>query len=114
MNIQKQGGLLMNNQNQEADGGQGDSKVVQWCRKEAEKGDIASQFTLGLMYRYGLGTLQDFVKSHFWLNVAAAWGNSDAQEARSYLEKRMTPEQLDQAQVMARKWLEQHPASCRV
>lgn len=70
----------------------------------AEQGDPDAQALLGHMYANGQGVLQDYVEAHKWFNLAAAQGSSGAREARDRIEKRMTPQQLAQAQQLAREW----------
>ena len=45
----------------------------------AEQGDDAAQFNLGLMYRNGLGVLQDYKTAMKWFTLAAEQGVADAQ-----------------------------------
>lgn len=70
----------------------------------AEAGVAVSQYYLGKMYLKGSGTLQDYCLAHMWFNLAAS---QDYKKAAAQLEKlttRMTPEQLAEAQKMARDW----------
>jgi len=69
----------------------------------AEKGDAESQFNLGVMYRDGEGTPQDYVLAHKWPNLAAASGNKEAADSRDTTAKMMTPQQISEAQKMARE-----------
>ncbi len=80
-------------------------KAAQWFRKSAEKNFGLSQNSLGLLYAVGKGVGKDFTQAHVWLNLAAAQGFQDAKENRDEVAKRMTPEQIVQAQKMAREWL---------
>ncbi len=56
------------------------------------------------MYSAGDGVPQDYVKAHLWFNLAAAQGNEDARELRDLWAKKMTPEQIAEAQRLAREW----------
>ena len=40
--------------------------------------------------------------------LPAAQGNQNAQEARDYLATKLTPDQIAEAQRMAREWMEKH------
>ena len=64
------------------------------------------------MYTEGLGVPQDFALAHMWYNIAAAMGLDDtaslAADARDALASRMTPEQIYEAQLLARAWMEDH------
>jgi hypothetical protein len=59
---------------------------------------------------------QDFVAAHLWLDLAAqgipALDPKDLDDAianRDDIASRMTPEQLSEAQRLAREWLAAHP-----
>ena len=71
----------------------------------AQKGSPVCQYFLGVMCLRGCGALQDFVMAHFWFNLAASRGH---RKARNHLEKltnTMSPEQVAEAQRMARDWV---------
>ncbi len=73
-------------------------------RQLAEQGDASAQYNLGLMYHKGLGVTQDYVQAHMWYNLAAAQGQKDAGKWRDSLAEKMTPEQIAEAQTLARYW----------
>ncbi len=52
--------------------------------------------------------LRDIVLAYMWFNLAAAQGNKNSQKARDKAAKQMTPDQIAEAQRMAREWLEEH------
>jgi hypothetical protein len=82
--------------------------AVKWYRKSAEQGKASAQYNLGFMYEKGLGVPKDYVLSHMWFNLSAANGNKNGQKNRDIVEKRMTPSQIEDAQRLAREWLEKH------
>ena len=65
------------------------------------------------MYANGEGVPQDDVQAHMWLNLAASRttgeDREDAASARDRARARMTPEQVAEAQRLAREWDEAHP-----
>jgi len=65
------------------------------------RGDVASQFRLAQLYEQGLGTPQDFVQAHRWYNIAASQGHAEALAARDTLARRLTADQLAEAQRLA-------------
>jgi TPR repeat protein len=71
----------------------------------AEAGIAVSQYYLGKMYLKGSGTLQDYCKAHMWFNLAASQDYKKAADQLETLTTRMTPEQLAEAQKMARDWV---------
>ena len=74
------------------------SEAVKWWRKAAEQGDPGSQLDLGVMYELGLGVRRDLIEAHKWKNLSAPGYDL-------YLtEKKMTIEQIAEAQKLAREW----------
>ena len=79
--------------------------AISWFRKAAEQGHAEAQHALGLMYRYhAAGLPQDMVLAYMLWNLAAASGNANAVEQRAAIARRMTPEQIEEAQAMSRSW----------
>jgi TPR repeat protein len=87
-------------------------EAVRWYRMAALSGASGAQFKLGLMYKYGHGVAKDYVYSHMWLNIAAAGGSKTSGEVREIVSRNMTPQQLDQAQQMAKLCLESGYKKC--
>ena len=82
---------------------------MKWFRKSAEQGDVSAQFGLGWMYA---NFLQDDIYTHMWWNIAASNGNADAVKSRDIVEKRMTTEQLAEAQKLARECVKKNYKGC--
>ena len=80
-----------------------DKEAVKWFRKAAEQGYASAQFNLGAMYANGEGVLEDSVMAYAWMNIAGANGNSNARDNKSIVAKRMTKEQIAEAQKLSRK-----------
>ncbi|MGA2435349.1 MAG: SEL1-like repeat protein, partial [Bryobacteraceae bacterium] len=59
---------------------------------------------LGLMYAKGQGVPQDYIQAHMWFNLAGASGNADAIKERDAIGSKMTPDQIAEAQRLAREW----------
>ena len=75
-----------------------------WDRKAADQGNAPARYNLGRMYAQGLGVAQDKSLAHMWLNLAAAQGLEAARSARDNLAANMTPDQIAEAQRLAREW----------
>ena len=75
--------------------------AAQWYRLAAEQGHSEAQNNLGLMYIKGEGVTQSNTRAYMWLNSAASQGVSLAKWSQDQLERRMSAEQLEQAQAMA-------------
>jgi hypothetical protein len=92
------------------------AEAVKWWRKEAEQGYADAMYYLGGMYNEGKGVPQDYVEAHKWYNLAAAATFSrhetihgtlfahDAAAWRDLLARKMTAEQIAEAQRLAREW----------
>ena len=77
-------------------------------RPLAEQGNASAQFNLGLMYRKGWGVPKDYVLAYMWFNISATNGDKDVEKSRDIVEKKMTPQQIADAQKLSREWLEKH------
>jgi TPR repeat protein len=86
------------------------TNAANWYRLAAEQGHPQAQYNLGLSYADGEGVPPDIVSAHMWLNLAATrFPASDSRKrsaitARDLVGGRMTPQQLAQAQKLAREW----------
>jgi TPR repeat protein len=99
-------------------------EAVKWYRIAAEMNNDAAQAKLGLMYEIGKGVPQDYVQAHMWFNLAASQSSSGvepfpvatsgiesafheaAATARDRVAAKLTPEELAEAQRLAREWSE--------
>ncbi len=81
---------------------------VKWFRKAAEQGYADAQSFLGIMYMDGRGVPQDDVRAHMWLNLAASKLSGEDRdnvgEGRDILAKKMSREEIAEAQRLAREW----------
>ena len=92
---------------------QDDAESVRWFRLAAEQGRADAQHDLACSYRDGNGVPQDYVQAHMWYSLSASQ-SSEAEWAnraknRDLTAQRMTPDQLAEAQRLAREWDAAHP-----
>ncbi len=95
---------------------QDDVATFEWYRRAAERGFGVAQFILGQMCRDGYGVPQDKVSAYMWFQLAEHTANyigKNVCEAMTRLAKRMTPEQILEAQRRAAGWLKDHPGHTR-
>ncbi len=78
--------------------------AVYWLRLSAHQGNDLAQRKLGLMHERGDGVPQDYVQAYMWYNLGAANGAKPGAVLRDALAKRMTPDQIAEAQQLAREW----------
>jgi uncharacterized protein len=83
---------------------QDDAEAAHWYRKAAEQCHADAKYNLGFMHFYGRGVLQDYVLAHMWFNLAASLGHEEAGKNRDTVSSRMMPDQIAEAQRMAREW----------
>jgi len=83
-----------------------------WYRLAAEQGNAEAQNNLGLMYLKGNGVSQSKTNAYMWLYNAASQGVRLARWSQDELEKKMTPEQVEKAQALARKCLAKNYKDC--
>jgi TPR repeat protein len=90
---------------------QDSAEAAKWYRRAADQGDALAQYNLGVWYAKGEGGSQDYVSAHMWFNLAAArLPASDARNRiaatnnRDAVAGKMTPEQIAEAQKLAREW----------
>ncbi len=79
-------------------------EAMRWYEMAADQGNAAAQYNLGIMYDSGLGVTQDYVQAHIWYNIAAARGLKTSRKNRDLIAKSMSPEQIAEAQRLAREW----------
>jgi hypothetical protein len=87
------------------------TEALKWFGRGAEQGDALGQYNLGLSYAKGEAGEPDHVSAHMWFNLAAAhfpvsdssW-RSAARKDRDLLAEKMTPDQIAEAEKLAREW----------
>ena len=87
-------------------------EAMKWYRLAAEQGEAYAQFILSAGYAVGEGVIQDDVIAHMWANLGAALGNEDALKTRDAMAERLTPEQLAEAQRLARECVARSYKGC--
>ena len=78
------------------------AQAVKWYRLAAAQGHAGAQFNLGGMYFEGQGVAQDYVRAYQWFTLAGVAGYAGAVKNRNSIATLMTPEQITQAQGLAR------------
>jgi uncharacterized protein len=97
------------------------AEAVKWSRKAADQGNATGQYALGFMYANGRGVPRDYVQAHKWWTIAASANEEESRDARDNaihgladVAARMTPEQIAEAQKLAREWKPKKEESGRV
>ena len=77
---------------------QNSAEAVKWYRLAAIQGDKSASYNLGSMYDVGVGVAEDKVRAYMWYALSVAAGNESATYERDAVAKKMTPQQLSEAQ----------------
>ena len=84
------------------------AEASRWYQKSADQGNIYAQASLGILYHSGKGVPEDNVQSEMWLILAAdrsPQGDRDTiVKMRDSVGAHLTPEQMAEAQRLAREW----------
>ncbi len=76
-------------------------EAVSWFREAAEQHHAQAQFNLGILYATGSGVDEDRVQALMWLNLAHEAGVEQAAQPREMLIREMTPEDVEEAALLA-------------
>jgi len=87
-------------------------EAVRLYRLAAKQNSNRAQVNLGTMYYLGTGVLQDYARAHMWFNIAAADGASEGAKNRDVVAGKMTAQQVEQAQRMARECMNSNFKNC--
>lgn len=79
-------------------------KAVYWYRLSAKQGNALAQRRLGFMYERGDGVEKDYVQAYMWYILGTTGGADRGFARRDALAKQMTPEQIAEAEKLAKEW----------
>jgi TPR repeat protein len=86
------------------------SKVAR-IREAAERGEVDAQYAMGLIYAEGRGVEIDLARAHFWLSLAIAQGDQDADVLRNIVGSQMSDAEFEAAKALAVSHRATHAAS---
>lgn len=76
----------------------------EWRPKSTQQQYALEQYNLAVRYAEGKGMPKDAVEACKWFHLSSAQGNEEAAKYRALVEKTMTPEQIAEAQKLAKEW----------
>jgi hypothetical protein len=79
-------------------------EAVKWFTLAAAAGDDRAQFHPATAYADGRGVTQDYIQAHMWFNLAADINCKIDVSNLDALARKMTPQQIAEAQRLAREW----------
>ena len=80
------------------------SEMLKLHLRAAEQGYVHAQDHLGYLYAFGVGVPVDNFEAYFWYDRAAAQGGASDAAKRDLIAKKLTPEQLVEAQQRGQEW----------
>jgi TPR repeat protein len=84
------------------------AEAAKWYRLLGEQGFVDAQRILGTMYIKGEGVDRDYVSGYMWSSLAEEQGDKDARRFRKKAERKMTPQQIDEAKQLVQDWTQTH------
>jgi len=87
-------------------------EAIRWFRMSVRNGNEGAAHLLGAAFGLGEGVKVDMIRAHMWYNIAAIGGNSLSLEMRNTIASKMTPQQIEQAQRMARECMASNFKKC--
>lgn len=86
---------------------QNSAEALKWTRKAGEQGHVQSQRFLGQMFLEGEGAPRDLKQAYAWLSLAAAAGDAEAKPIMDEVAKKLSSDELAEAQAQSRRFSEQ-------
>jgi len=78
--------------------------AVQWYRIAAWWGHASAQGNLSEHYALGAGVKRNYARAYMWGNIAATNGNKTGAKWRDFVEKKMNPAEIAEAQKRVREY----------
>lgn len=88
---------------------QDDKQAALWWAKAADQGHTDAMDNLGLRYAKGEGVELNLVQAYKWFSIAGMRKNESAAANAKVTLAKMSPEQIEEAQNIAKEWMVQHP-----
>jgi TPR repeat protein len=88
------------------------AEAVKWYQLAAAQGHPKAQYNLGIAYTNGQGIAQDYIKAHMWFNLLSINGDKESVHYRGEVAKKMTQQQIAEAQKLARECLARKYKGC--
>ena len=82
---------------------------VKWYLLAADQGIVGAQLALGRVYAMDFTDKYDAVEADKWFGLAHKAGDLDAKAKLEFLETRMTPEEISEANTRIQAWVNSHP-----
>ena len=87
---------------------QNDAEAFKWYSLAADQGVTAAQIAVAKMYSGGYGAAQDNVQALRWFGIASNLGDYNAASRRDELAARMSTDEIAEASLLAKTWMEHY------
>ena len=85
-----------------------DEVANKWYRLAAEQGVTGAQISLGRFFAMDFLDSYDPIEAYKWFRLAEKLGDIDAASKREFVASRMTSEQVNEAEGIVNKWMDEH------
>jgi hypothetical protein len=91
-----------------------DVEAARWFQRAGSRGNWSGQMKTGMCHMCGLGLPLDYLKAYMWFELAVAHSTGHDQVLNRHLRDvvaamQLTPEQIAEAERLARNWKPQKP-----
>ena len=84
------------------------NEAAKWYQLSAQKGNFDAPNNLGTMYLQGMGITRNYVQAYMWFHLGEMKGDRAAQRNREFVETKMTPKEIIEANGRIREWMEKY------
>jgi hypothetical protein len=88
--------------------GQDFTLALEWFEKAGNQGDPRAQYNAGVIHANAQGVGRNYVEAYKWFLLAQANGSAEAAGATSYVQTKISREDMDDAQRRADEWSRAH------
>ena len=82
--------------------------ALKWYKRPAERGHADAQIALGGTY----AAIEDYIAAYMWNEIAAKNKQKNSGQMRNLIESKMTPDQIAEAQKLARECVRKKYRGC--
>jgi len=83
-------------------------KAAEWYERAAQHGNFDAPNNLGAIYLQGIGMTRDYVRAYMWFHLGEMKGDRAAKSNREFVETKMTPEEVIEANKQVGEWMQRY------
>ena len=89
------------------------AEALKWYRLAADQENATAQRNLGFMYEKGQGVARDYAEAYKWYSLVASTGYQQAVTFRDRVARKMTPQQIVEAERRVAEFKAKHPNAAK-